>query len=736
MSGSDVVQWLLGVAAGAAGPHGRGVAMLSGIVNVSAASDEALRMVVEWMHMPRGVGETDVAARRLVLSQHPFTKLLQQTVSAHVKRCGGGGWHFLYMAAAMASWGYTVEETVPPSVMQYTFDVLRDWTVEFFEDQAVGGRRCRAAAGRPMAALLATELAANAVLALTPSEAAALASQVVRSVLTVVDPATHKANLECIRYLPVVSEAADPTASELLDGLVIDWGYPLEVALCYGDDAALPLPPEGGYKVCLFSCCVEPEVTYSAAAAGGGGEVTLVEGEGVEGEFERAAWSRLFAIFERLVSLGVRVVASQKTLHVRLRLWLASRKVVVLERLSIRHIDAFRTATGAVMHNAPSLGMPETSFGAATVLEEVTFETAHSRGAAAKRYIRVSGPGRPVVTHVLRHSHLHFLTELEVQVKRAQRMVASALRDPRVVPGGGVTDLALSEYIAARASVAEHATTGAVAKLAPHLAADVARVAQQYAAALRGWAGVVAAGAPPGAHGAPPHTAAPVLDSIARANVDARRLRDAVACAMGVPPLEAQRAWLLPGPRAVPLRVPVSDPKPGALQDGGIVAEARGSEGEGESKQQLREGLRRTHRAVMASRRTAAAPTWVAVAPRLHCCAAPPGCRYEGGRTVVPGAAPVPPRAGADAPWLALHHRGMRVGGEWVDADADDDDDGADGLEELCRFGDAGELLIPEDEGAPLPLVDSTASKAHGLCTALDVAALLLRTDSLVLDMN
>ncbi|KAJ9469693.1 Thermosome subunit beta [Diplonema papillatum] len=790
MKNEEVIAWLLELCARGLGPHGQGVACVSSIVRVSCDCTEALRQVVEWLKVEKREGSNgeegaaaSVVKRRLAVAEHPFTKVVFQTIRAHTAAFGDGGWFLLHTTTSLLSWAHQQTEQLPPPLIHFATTLCRDWSKEVLHADFLAGRVDTMCASH-LITVASQKFSTNAVLDLSERETAWIASRVTRLFLAATDVDTGKIDLSCMRYLKVSSHEGSVMDSDLVDGILIDWPLPLECEIMTAQKCKQTEDPHGAERkeslegtrvlvgsgrTALFEPCMEPVVTWKY------GDVVkkpLDVGDDVAGWADKClenphsaaesvarnqtGFRNLLDLLAMLKKQGVTVVACQKTIHQAARLWCALNGIVALERLSIRHIDAFRKATGSVLMTDIN---PETldpsALGTIHSLSEVSF--------GGRKYMRIDGT-RKVQTLVLRHSQQQCLEELELACERAVKCIISSIKDSRVCPGAGVTESAIAAYLDRKVRLADHSKASLIARLPPSATAQVLRVVSAFARALSSWAERVAPSpSPRPAAGLRPGVAAAALDALA-------------AASLNVDPLTAQRSLLPLKPPSITCRSCTMANKPNrdsyvaakyvlnarvsdskmydphtrreAIQasgaevdesdkrasddeagsDGAKVQEAHADRQDGvEDASIMRQWLQdaRQHRV----------PPAVAK-PCPHCrrglvfgCAAPPHSVARGNRTAVPGALPPADSGGggggsnsAAAAAAVREYRSFHARARHPFT-----------LRTVASFGPDGRVS-DLGGGYKLPIVDSVACKEQALASALDLVALLLRTDTFVVD--
>eukprot|EP01059_Diplonema_ambulator_P023513 TRINITY_DN39004_c0_g1_i1.p1 TRINITY_DN39004_c0_g1~~TRINITY_DN39004_c0_g1_i1.p1 ORF type:complete len:706 (+),score=85.65 TRINITY_DN39004_c0_g1_i1:271-2118(+) len=612
-------------------------------------SGEVMRQIVEWLRVP--VAGDDVVRRRLVYGQHPFTKLWAQAVRGQ-NAFGEGGWLLMHVSLHIIQ--ARSLDIVPASLVDVSISVCKQWCKAFLfsPDRSF---KLSLSDTRTLLTVAAGSFTSNPLLNLTQDDAAIAASKVVRAFLTATNDTTY--NPACLRVHKIKSPHSRLDVN-VVDGVIIDWGFPQEYLLYGPSDAHMKIV---GGRIALYDLCIEPDVVYKGV---GGGQDVVATGEVNDVD----SMENLKKVLNALKDAGVRIVGSQKTIHWSAKVWLAKNGILPLERLSNRHIDAVRLAAGGylITNNSVQSLEPTGVFGELLEVSEITLGN-------GKKRVKIVGKSSPVTTILLSHPYTQILDEAERVVHRAAASLVTFMKHPVGSPGAGVTESTLSRHLQLRSRYVERCTTGVLGKLSMEMRECVKTVIGVVARGFRDWGAIVVGGIEK-------------ADEVAAAN-EAEGEEDAIIEDMNVDPLVAlrlQRTGLKPSKR-----VPSSE---------GVSPNAKNP------LKSISETLLRP------------TPHPVTTLTLLHGCPPPPGSTFHSLRTYPPGSLPPPtPLAAAYPPRVFYSYRA-----------------GIHDIVPVCKqLGTGG---LDTWEGTHLPVVDNTAGKYQAICSALDIAAMLLRTDSLVID--
>ena len=250
-------------------------------------------------------------------------------------------------------------------------------------------------------------------------------------------PAARRAArlLPALRQLPLVGRHV--RESELIDGVLLDLPSPPRLAELASLGTAGGRPVRVALYVESLHAVLPGSLGALATLECGGGEVAALASEEM---------LRRFA--DGVAAAGVSLLLCQKLVAPALLRLLDERNVLVLPRLSLRHIGAAKTLSGAaplaqlLPPKAGELGL----LGGVRPLPLGAKEYIHllpPAASAAAASVPMPPHAEPVCTLVLWAPHATASEELRLCVSCALATLASALCEPRpaVLPGGGAFEV-------------------------------------------------------------------------------------------------------------------------------------------------------------------------------------------------------------------------------------------------------------------------------------------------------
>lgn len=267
-----------------------------------------------------------------------------------------------------------------------------------------------------------------------------------------------------VHGLPVGMEGGF-RASSVIEGVVIDIPLPIHrtiLALCADASKAAPssranaagLRKYVNLRVALYNINLtfaeSEHIDEQLRIAHVGGK-TKDEDQIDEPSYQAAVYGLMRSLVDRWMACGVSLVAAQKVLHPYLKQLLLERSIVPLERLSIRHIDAVRQASGATILSGIETTLVQPGvLGSLASIEEKVF--------GRRRYLvltpAAAAPGSPsaagVSTFLLSAPTLLQQTELVALVSRIFKLLTNVLRVPAVCAGAGATEMQMAQEIRRR----------------------------------------------------------------------------------------------------------------------------------------------------------------------------------------------------------------------------------------------------------------------------------------------
>ena len=256
---------------------------------------------------------------------------------------------------------------------------------------------------------------------LTELDALHVAKIVLTAFYHCVDDTTKTAYPGRIRYA-LANAPFDQT--RLVPGIFLEWQMPLEGQLLLPRSSFWPHDENGerqDLKVLLFSCSLEADSVTARLVVGS------------------------------VRRFGVKLVASQRTIHPLLRERLYKLEVIAVERLSIQHINTFSVACGAAVYatvvqldrDRERIGV---NLGRLQGLREVVI--------GSTRMLHLQSPvSRDVSTVVVSCPVPSHTQAFATTVRRTIRRLCLVFGDPFVVSGGGGFEMFLSQYLLHRWSL-------------------------------------------------------------------------------------------------------------------------------------------------------------------------------------------------------------------------------------------------------------------------------------------
>ena len=461
MSVGEICRWLREIAAGCSGSWGDGATVICSIARVSKKSGEVLRMVTEWMRTNREDCD-DVTSKRLLLNEHPFTKLLIQSVSGQIALYGDGGWLTLSVATDFVM----RYPSITPSLIPHSITLCGRWTDEFFSTMNYS---INTSSAKHLLTVAANMFGSSAqMLGISQTEIAWLSSLYVQQFLSSINEETEMLSPSLMRYKFVATQQASFLDSFLLPQAVIDWDIPIEYKLIAGKKT-IEKYKNKNVTIALFDFCLEPDSTSE-------NEIVTEKSNGDVNEM-----TNLMTLMTTLVNHKVGIVASQKTIHRTARYYLAHNGILALERLSIYHIDVVRLISkSTIITNTNSNKICKDYFGTIT-----NFETLSLSKSTSKISIALSGIV-PIQTLIIKHVSKHVHSELELIFKNLTKSLIAHMADPRVGPGAGITEFLLSEYLSNKCVHIETATTEpGISNLAPFMRSEIHSVIKMFASVIK-----------------------------------------------------------------------------------------------------------------------------------------------------------------------------------------------------------------------------------------------------------
>ncbi|XP_061410323.1 molecular chaperone MKKS isoform X2 [Lethenteron reissneri] len=227
----------------------------------------------------------------------------------------------------------------------------------------------------------------------------------------------------------VLVSAVGPPVEEtrVLPGLLVETSE-LAVSVAGGSPG-----DEGSIRVAVFNTSLSGDVAE-------GGERELRHEVAVGVSVHGATLAQLLSLGERLLALGVRLLACQKVVHPALGQFLEERGARVIDRLGASLVEPLCRLTGA---------QPLGSFvGVVTLAQLGLVRGTDTVRVGEKRFLHLRGvDAPPVCTLVLCHRNDAALAELKLACQAAQHALQALLKEPLALFGGGCTETHLAAYI-------------------------------------------------------------------------------------------------------------------------------------------------------------------------------------------------------------------------------------------------------------------------------------------------
>ena len=191
------------------------------------------------------------------------------------------------------------------------------------------------------------------------------------------------------------------------------------------------------------------------------GELQLQKDCGEEDLQKRPQWDDSYHLkvkkfVSNVVAAGVSIVASQKLICIHVQAALLAYNILPLERLSLRHIKAVGTMTGAKICSSWGIE-PLDPAHLGTIFQISLVELQNSEYVLLKHH-EISPNCKNIVTRPVSSILLCAPTEMAVRelkgiVERLVTAITIFLQSPIVMPGAGVTEFFMGESLLQRASV-------------------------------------------------------------------------------------------------------------------------------------------------------------------------------------------------------------------------------------------------------------------------------------------
>nr|XP_032808622.1 McKusick-Kaufman/Bardet-Biedl syndromes putative chaperonin isoform X1 [Petromyzon marinus] len=401
----------------------------------------------------------------------PVLRLLAAAVRGHLGRRGDGGLFVALLASLLLEGGWGME--VPPGLTGRVQGRLLQLCESYLRSEECACRLRVDLGSLPrLLSLVLTVLGSKPACLLSRRTARHVSTALLRSFLHTV-PSSGPARGDggddgrpttvTLGHAVLVSAVGPPVEeTRVLPGLLVETPE-VAVSVAGGSPGA-----EGSIRVAVFNTSLSGDVAE-------GGERELCHEVAVGVSAHGATLAQLLSLGERLLALGVRLLACQKVVHPALCQFMEERGARVLDRLGASLVEPLCRLTGA--RPLGSLA------GVVTPAQLGLVQGTDGVRVGEKRFLHLRGmdaPAPPVCTLVLCHRNDAALAELKLACQAAQHALQALLKEPLALFGGGCTETHLAAYI-------RHAAMGMSEELLQELRcsrAQVRSVASHLAGAL------------------------------------------------------------------------------------------------------------------------------------------------------------------------------------------------------------------------------------------------------------
>jgi chaperonin GroEL (HSP60 family) len=355
----------------------------------------------------------------------PGSRVLVELIGAQSRSCGDGG--LLAMALAARLVHSSIMLDLPRHCILTALGTCLEWAEEYLLDEQCPCRiPLQWSDANALGALVRSIIGAKGVCRLQHKALHLLAAIVLEAFTSSIHEAQGGSLKSNVRFLPLLG----PMPSE-------SFALPRTVVLDLPLTPNSPMCLKGGVVVALFDISVQlPKTSFTLQAN------TSLEINEAGAAAATSEWSAreveegvLLELADRLVELGVGLVASQKLLHPVLQASLVRRGVMVVERLSIRHIAAVQAVSGArTMSSVVELSAGMTKCGDPTMPRggSSAVTTAAGGGGSGSGSSRLSGTA---AEHELSPDALGYISAAQEKL-----LVGSKKRHLLLVARGGSDD--------------------------------------------------------------------------------------------------------------------------------------------------------------------------------------------------------------------------------------------------------------------------------------------------------
>lgn len=398
-----------------------GVRSVCGIVETALGPFGATKVVIQGDGTVTATASSTELIDRLDVTD-PAVTLLETTSSGFAERYGDGAGTVVVLAGALLREADAlVDQGLHPTAIERGYHEGLDTALDAIERSA-----------RPLSSFGPAAVARTALTGTrNPQTRRMVADRIAEAVATAGPAASTNVR--------VVSKTGGVTAeTDLVRGAVLERGPVLD---------AMPRSAEGG--IAVLSSTVD--IPHVGSQTGRVTKRVVVEVDSFE-EREAIVEHEAAAFEEQLkaaIDTGCDAVITERAVNERVQSKLAARGVLCLQRADSDELRQIARATGATI--VPTLEqVTETTLGTGTVSVE--------RKAGSDVTVVTSDAGEPTFTVFCRAPDPRSVTAFENSVEAAVAATATAVRDGRVVPGGGAVEATASQAVeeAARSIAGRH----------------------------------------------------------------------------------------------------------------------------------------------------------------------------------------------------------------------------------------------------------------------------------------
>ncbi|XP_071784541.1 molecular chaperone MKKS-like [Asterias amurensis] len=394
---------------------------------------EAFKLLIQSCYGPNGYLKTiqnscggqvmitsssSVLVRQLSVSR-PILKLILAAVGGHIAACSDGG---LFCALLTTNLVKSCRELdLHPVLCIEVNELLLKMCGEFLDANCVS---INVSDVQTMLSLVRTVISTKPACGLSVRDTNIIANLTLQAFLNgLPSPTEQSLRIPAVRYILV--EGQTPAESSIVEGVLIECPEIPTYATKERDNLR-----RHSISVALYN-------TSLSGDEEGIPDIAMETKEGVH--LEDASLNQLLVLGRHLVQQKIGLLACQKVVHPQLKRFLRSHGVLTIDRLSLLHIDAVQTITGARVLGTLQACIPEGSLGH---LDGMVHLVMHG-----KSYFHLQNPSRPVSTFVLCNRTESSLDELKATCSAANHVLALTLSHPMAVPGAGCFEACLAAHL-------------------------------------------------------------------------------------------------------------------------------------------------------------------------------------------------------------------------------------------------------------------------------------------------